>query len=162
MLLQWENKIRIYNSIFSFASVGVKLDHELANARTGVYTYRIQGSFYHCIGSLLPESGSDPQYLQMYTCDTNNEIEYQLNAIPDVDINPTIIQYLKNMLDINNPYVAHLRYISGIFYQRIRNLSLIIYSNIPKLDQRTNNAPTVLQVAAIWINEDVLSNVNKT
>ncbi|CAG8818974.1 36341_t:CDS:2, partial [Gigaspora margarita] len=87
---QFRDKIRIYNLIFLFASVGVKLDHELANARTGVYTYHIQGSFYHHIGSLLPESGSDPQYLRI-----------------------------------------------------------------------TNNTPTVPQVAAIWINEDVPSNMKQ-
>ncbi|CAG8809619.1 13016_t:CDS:1, partial [Gigaspora rosea] len=100
----FRDKIRIYNSIFSFATVGVKLDPKLANAKAGVYTYRVQGSFYHRIGSLLPESGSDPWYLQMYTWDTYNEMEHRLNAIPDVNVNPIIIQYLKNVLDMNNPY----------------------------------------------------------
>ncbi|CAG8776377.1 3116_t:CDS:2, partial [Gigaspora rosea] len=156
-----KDKIRIYNSIFSFATVGVKLDPKLANAKAVVYTYCVQSSFYHRIGSLLQESGSDPQYLQMYTWDTNNEMEHQLNAIPDVNVNPMIIQYLKNVLDMNNPYVAHLRYISEILNHNITNLSLIIHTNIPRLDQRTNNSPTAPQVAVIWINEDVPSNVKQ-
>lgn len=37
----FRNKIRIYNSIFSFASVGVKLDWELANAKSRIYTFRV-------------------------------------------------------------------------------------------------------------------------
>ncbi|CAG8762150.1 41187_t:CDS:2, partial [Gigaspora margarita] len=122
------NKIRTYNSIFSFVSVGVKLDRELADARAEVYTFCIQGSFYYRIRSLLPEPGFDSQYLQIYTWDTNNEIDYWFNVIPNMDIDPMIVQDLKNMLNENN---------------------------------LTNNTPTALQVAAIWINKDVLSNVKQ-
>ena len=61
----WE-KIRIYNSILAFDLVGVRVDCELANEKAGVYIFHIQDSFYHWIGSLLPETDSEPHYLQMY------------------------------------------------------------------------------------------------
>ncbi|CAG8576179.1 5624_t:CDS:2, partial [Gigaspora rosea] len=141
--------------------LAIKLPNERLEYAAQMENYRVQGSFYHRIGSLLPESGSDPRYLQMYTWDKNNKMEHRLNAIPDVNINPMIIQYLKNVLDMNNPYVEHLRYISEILNHNITNLSLIIHINIPRLDQRTNNSPTAQQVAAIWINEDVPSNVKQ-
>lgn len=94
----FQDKIRIYNSIFSFISIGVKLDHELVNAKKEIYTFRVQGPFYHQIGSLLPEPGSDSQYLQMYTWDTNHETNHWLNAIaiPDSNINPTIIVFKRD------------------------------------------------------------------
>jgi hypothetical protein len=36
---------------------------------------------------------------------------------------------------------------------------MLIHANIPGLDQRTHNAPTASQVAAIWIDGDVPSDV---
>ncbi|CAJ0643332.1 9279_t:CDS:2 [Entrophospora sp. SA101] len=129
----FHDKIRLYNSAFTFTSVGVKLDNELANATAGVYTFRIQGSIYHQIGSLLPEPGSEPHYLQMYVWDTENKLYHRINTLSDSGLDPTIIQ------------------------KNIKNLSMVIHANIPGLDQRTHNAPTASQVAAIWIDDDVPS-----
>ena len=39
----FRDNIRLYNSAFTFISAGVKFDHELANANTGVCTFRDQG-----------------------------------------------------------------------------------------------------------------------
>nr|CAG8555208.1 4911_t:CDS:2 [Entrophospora candida] len=36
---------------------------------------------------------------------------------------------------------------------------MVIHAYIPDLDQRTHNAPTASQVAAIWINDDIRQNV---
>nr|CAG8665212.1 11694_t:CDS:2 [Entrophospora candida] len=93
------DKIRLYNSAFTFTSVGVKLDNELANATAGVYTFHVQGSIYHQIGSLLPEPGSEPHYLQMYVWDTENELHHQISTLSDSGLDPTIIQSLKVVLD---------------------------------------------------------------
>ena len=57
------DKIRAYNSILAFTSLGANIDEELANAREGVYTFRIQGALYHQIGGLLPkDKGMHPTY----------------------------------------------------------------------------------------------------
>ena len=40
-------QIRAYNQLFAFTSIGTNLDKNLANAREGVYTYRIQGTLYY-------------------------------------------------------------------------------------------------------------------
>ncbi|CAI2198355.1 7884_t:CDS:1, partial [Funneliformis geosporum] len=42
--------IRAYNQVLAFTSLCVNLDKELANAKKGVYTFRIQGALYHQIG----------------------------------------------------------------------------------------------------------------
>ena len=44
---QFVNKIRAYNQVLAFTSVGTNLDKELANAKEGVYTYRIQRELYY-------------------------------------------------------------------------------------------------------------------
>ncbi|CAG8751599.1 9696_t:CDS:2, partial [Acaulospora morrowiae] len=153
------NKIRLYNSAFTFASVGVMFDRDLANARAGIYTFRVQGSFHHRIGSLLPEHSSEPHYLQMYIYDTQHELQHRINAIPNSNLNLDIVQALKIMFDEVNPYVINFRYISDLPAKDIENLSILIHADISGLDQRTHNAPTAPQVAAIWIDSDVSSNV---
>jgi hypothetical protein len=147
----FRDKIRLYNSAFTFASVGARFDHELANAKAGVYTFRVQGSIYHRIGSLLPEPGSEPHYLQMYIWDTQRELHHRINTIPNSNLSQVIVEDLKAMLNEVNPYVTNFRYISDLPTENIRNLSMLIHTNIPELDQRTYNAPTASQVAAIWI-----------
>ncbi|CAG8566216.1 6522_t:CDS:2 [Racocetra fulgida] len=117
--------------------------------------HRQQRSFYHRIGSLLPESDSEPHYLQMYIWDIQNELHYQANTIPNSNLNLSTIQALKDMLDEVNPYAINLRYISYLPTENFRNLFMLIHTNIPGLDQRTYNAPSSSEVAAIWVNNDV-------
>jgi hypothetical protein len=57
--------IRKYNSALSFTSMGVIYDKDLANAREGVYTYRIQGAVVHEMGPLRPEEGKDCTFAQI-------------------------------------------------------------------------------------------------
>ena len=56
----FRKNIRAYNSAFAFTSLGVKLDHNLASSRDGVYTFCIQGEMYHRIGSILPPDNVTP------------------------------------------------------------------------------------------------------
>jgi hypothetical protein len=72
---EFQTNIRVYNSALSFVSLGVKLDHNLATSRsTGNYTFRIQGSAYHLIGSALPDEEQGPKYSQIYIYDAANEL----------------------------------------------------------------------------------------
>ena len=59
---EFRDQIRAYNSALAFASLGVNLDKELANARRGVYTFRIQGFVHHYIGQLTPREGEAPSF----------------------------------------------------------------------------------------------------
>ena len=52
---EFRDKIRAYSSALAFASLGVNFAKELANARLGVYTFRIQGVVQHYIGQLHQE-----------------------------------------------------------------------------------------------------------
>ena len=61
----FKQHVRAYNHVFSFTSMGVHIDENLATA-CSTFTFRTQGSIYHRIGSLLPDDNSKPRYLQLY------------------------------------------------------------------------------------------------
>ena len=65
--------IRRYNSMFSFTSMGGKVDKSINNGR-GPYVFRLSGENYHRLGSLLPSNGAKPKFSQLYIYDTDNEI----------------------------------------------------------------------------------------
>ena len=58
-------KIRTYNSMLSFTSMGGKIDHTVLDGR-GPYVFQISGSNFHRIGSLLPIPGDMPKFAQLY------------------------------------------------------------------------------------------------
>lgn len=54
------------------------------NDGRGSYVFRISGSNYHRIGSLLPEPGTGPKFAQLYIYDTNNETSNRLHVMGDL------------------------------------------------------------------------------
>ncbi|CAG8754018.1 20326_t:CDS:2, partial [Gigaspora rosea] len=63
------------------------------------------------------------------------------------------------MLDEVNPYVINLQYILRLPTENIANLAMLIHADIPGLDLRTFNAPITSQVVAIWVNNEIPTNV---
>nr|GEY11127.1 putative PIF1 DNA helicase/replication protein A1-like protein [Tanacetum cinerariifolium] len=53
---RFKDQIKVYNNIFGFTSFGARIDHSVNSGR-GTYTFRINGSNYHRMGSLLPSEG---------------------------------------------------------------------------------------------------------
>ena len=78
--LNLEKKIRAYNSIFAFTSMGAKIDNTV-NLRPGPYVYKISGQNYHRIGGLIPGQGKTPKFSQLYVHDTENEIQNRLSSL---------------------------------------------------------------------------------
>ena len=74
----FKDNIRIYNAMFSFTSMGGKIDNSLNN-RSGPYVYRMYGQNYHRIGNLLPNDGHPPRFAQLYIYDTENEVNNWLS-----------------------------------------------------------------------------------
>ena len=71
--VDFRQKIRVYNSVFSFTSFSAQIDEKINQSR-GPYTFRISGQNYHRIGSLLPEGGDPPRYAQLYFSDPSSEL----------------------------------------------------------------------------------------
>ncbi|KAK5805645.1 hypothetical protein F5H01DRAFT_268272, partial [Linnemannia elongata] len=80
----FRNNIRKYNSALSFTSMGVTTDLDLANAREGVYTYRIQGAVVHEVGPLRAREGEKPTFAQIYFHDPNEQVARRQEIFPDV------------------------------------------------------------------------------
>lgn len=72
--------IRQYNNMFSFTSMGGKIDHSIDNGG-GPYSFVLSGMNYHNIGSLLPPHGQRPVYSQLYIYDTENEIQNRIDVV---------------------------------------------------------------------------------
>ena len=71
--------IRAYNASLCFASLGCNVDESLA--RTGIYSFRVQGQMYHHLGPLLSDSAIHPRYAQVYFHDSEfgPELEQRLH-----------------------------------------------------------------------------------
>nr|GEV35232.1 DNA helicase [Tanacetum cinerariifolium] len=69
--------IRAYNQIFSMTSLGANIDSSINNGK-GLYVFRIPGQIYHWIGSMCPDEGNGPRFLQLYIYDTNNDVSNRM------------------------------------------------------------------------------------
>jgi hypothetical protein len=140
----FRDNIRYFNSHFSFTSLGVVLDQRFCNNRSGVYTFRAQGQIYHRIEQLVP--GDDgPKHLQLYFYDTDADLQQRFRHSPNLDKD-----LIRKLLDIlsSNPYVHIFRSLGSI--PNLGEYRIELNTNIA-LDQRVYNAPTVSQVAAVWV-----------
>ncbi|XP_062014811.1 uncharacterized protein LOC133731463 [Rosa rugosa] len=104
----FRENIRIYNSMFSFTSMGAAIDHKI-NTGSGPYVFKISGQVHHLMGSLLPSDGEPPKYAQLYIYDTKNEVLNRINALDPThaneNIKSNIVQGLIEMFDETNDLV---------------------------------------------------------
>ena len=66
--------------MFSFTSMGRKIDTSLNFKGKGPYTFVLSGQNYHYLGSLLPDEGCKPIYSQLYIHDIKNEVTNRISA----------------------------------------------------------------------------------
>lgn len=70
----FRDNIRALNMVFSFTSLGGKVDHSVKKGR-GPNMFQLQGENYHLMGSLKPDVGDSAKFSQLYIVDTENEVE---------------------------------------------------------------------------------------
>ena len=70
----FQKHIRPYNMVFSFTSLGGRVERSLKKGR-GPDMFQLQGENYHLLSNLTPPDGSDPKFGQLYIVDTKNEVE---------------------------------------------------------------------------------------
>jgi hypothetical protein len=143
--LNFQTNIRAYNTCLAFTSLGVKLDERFANQHVGVYTFRIHGTIYHRIGSLLPPNSENPVFAQLYIYDTDYELQNRVKNFPNLNIE--ILQNLQNLMHEYNPYVKQFKQLSLSFKQS-PELKMIIKSD-STVDRRIHNQPTGSEIGAI-------------
>ena len=76
----FRENIRAYNTLFSFTSIGSKVDHFLPKGPQP-NMFAIQGENYHLIGALKPKSSAKAKFQQLYIADTENEVNNRYNIM---------------------------------------------------------------------------------
>ncbi|XP_028104090.1 uncharacterized protein LOC114303137 [Camellia sinensis] len=141
----FRQNIRAYNHVFSFTSMGVHVDENLATRTRGVYTFRAQGAIYHKIGSLLPNSSDRPRYLQLYVYDTDHENENRMSENEELHLD--LLDKIKNILNTHNPFVHTLRQLA----QRLDIHECRLQIKEQPRNRPQYNLPTTLEVAAVLV-----------
>lgn len=142
-------KSRKYNSSFQMTSFGGK------EIREGNFmpSFKVQGQVYHLIGSLLPQPGIRPKFLQMYFVgDDDKEANIRCDTAPTLKRN--LIAQLQDMLHTTNLYVNFLKAAIGSI-QDERDFHIVINSeNKPSTGHKGRyNAPAVNEMAAIVVGD---------
>ncbi|XP_074298622.1 uncharacterized protein LOC141629539 [Silene latifolia] len=155
--IMFRQNIRLYNSCYSFTSMGAKID-KTVNKGPGPYVFRISGQVLHRIGSLLPVEGGPPAYSQLYVYDTASELLLRERTVGKEEGSPKLDQgvmlQLKDMLDEVNPLTQVFR----MAQDRIREdndvqLSIRLLGSRNKKDKVYNN-PTASEIAALIVSPE--------
>ncbi|XP_035843853.1 uncharacterized protein LOC118490365 [Helianthus annuus] len=151
------NNIRAYNMMFSFTSLGGKVDKSYQGVK-GPYVFRLQGQNYHRMGSLLPNDGEEPKFSQLYIYDSQNEVVNRQKAVSshieckttrNNQLDSTTIEGLKDMLDSCNPLVQSFRMVRDCFQENeFQDVSLKLIGTRDK-DGRVHNLPTTSEIATL-------------
>ncbi|GJZ75930.1 hypothetical protein Tco_0640395 [Tanacetum coccineum] len=103
--------IRAYNQMFAMTSFGAKVDDSV-NMGRGPYVFKVSGQIYHWIGSLCPEEGYEPRFLQLYIYDTQDEVSNRMQNFRgrhEQTLNPEIFEGQIHVLDEHNGLVRLFR-----------------------------------------------------
>nr|CAD1824599.1 unnamed protein product [Ananas comosus var. bracteatus] len=149
-------KIRSYNMMFSFTSMGGQIDSTI-NQGGGPYVFKLHGQNCHMIGSLLPTQGSRPRFSQLYIYDTENEVLNRISAISSSrssdEFDSTIVNELKSMLDDCNCLAKSFRMARDRFVaEDYQDLKLRLLRK-RGTDGRRYNLPTSSEVAALIVGD---------
>ncbi|XP_071725671.1 uncharacterized protein [Rutidosis leptorrhynchoides] len=107
----FQNNIRAYNHMFSMTSFGARIDDRINDGR-GTYVFKISGQIYHWIGSLCPQQGTPPRFLQLYIYDTEHEVENRMAHFGGLDsgsLCQVVVSRLISLLDTHNELVKLFR-----------------------------------------------------
>jgi len=86
--------IRIYNIMFSFTSIGGKIDASMNNG-SAPPQFIPDGHNYHLIGNLLQQDGSKPKFAQLYIYDTENEMSNKMKHFKLVNMSFMLLKLYK-------------------------------------------------------------------
>ena len=77
----FRENIRAINMMFSFTSLGGKIDNSINRDRNGPKIFKLHGENYHLIGSLKPSPNKAAKFSQLYIHDTENEVQNRISAL---------------------------------------------------------------------------------
>lgn len=140
----FRENIRFFNGHFTFTTLGVSLDENYTNMKSGVYTFRAHGTIYHNVHSFGPSSRTE--HLQLYFYDDDPNLDHRKAATKQLDQD-----VVKRLVDIlkGNPYSQQFRSL-GAHKDNLDDYRIDLNTD-KRLDQRRYNRPLSSEVAAIWV-----------
>ncbi|XP_071728964.1 uncharacterized protein [Rutidosis leptorrhynchoides] len=105
------DNVRAYNQMFSMTSFGARIDETINDGRS-LYVFKVSGQIYHWIGSICPQPGTRPRFLQLYIYDTDTEVENRMSHFGGGNSNricEDIVRRLIVLLDSHNELVRLFR-----------------------------------------------------
>ncbi|CAA7062247.1 unnamed protein product [Microthlaspi erraticum] len=154
----YQKHIRPYSMLFSFTSMGGRVDHSVKKGR-GPQMFQLHGENYHLMGSMIPQPGDYAKFYQMYIVDMENEIENRLTFLSKAKnaqestkknrLRKEIIELFVKVLDEHNPYVKTFRSARERFNTDPEHSFHMRIISDRVTDGRTYNTPTASEVAAI-------------
>ncbi|XP_029144445.1 uncharacterized protein [Arachis hypogaea] len=151
--LQFQKKIRYYNSMFAFTSLGGKVIDSV-NDGTGPPQFIISGQNYHRIGSLLPQAGQVPKFAQLYIYDIEHELTHRERIFgQSSNIDRQLIIDLTQMIDQHNPIAQSFRRVREFHENHSSQMfSLKLFSQRER-DRRVYNYLSCDEVAALVVGD---------
>jgi hypothetical protein len=146
----FHQRIRSYNNVLAFTSVGADLDTSVT--QPGNYTYRLRGELYHRMGSLLPQPSEAPKFAQLYISDPHAELDGRMGNFGG--LNRDTMQSLQTMLHACNPYTNIYQTAAERLQGEALELSIRLV-NDRCINLQRYNAPTVDKVSALMVGDDV-------
>lgn len=149
----FRRNVRAFNSALAFTSSGAKVDHALANSRSGVYTYRVQGSVYHLISrGLIPDDGANAGFAQIYIYDTDFQLERRMQLYPDLDRG--IMSMLQEVLARDNRHVRQFIANNERVLQDEPTQEFELRIGEPAIRDRRYDRPTGSEVAVLLLGDE--------
>ncbi|CAN7046350.1 unnamed protein product [Brassica oleracea var. botrytis] len=132
----FRENIRVINIVFSFTSLGGKVDRSVQKG-IGPQMFQLQGENYHLMGSLKPPEGEPKKYKKPAEKTRKEELMKK------------VIETLMAMLDECNPYIHQFRSARDRFDTNPdETFHMHIISSREK-DGRTYDTPTASEVASL-------------
>jgi hypothetical protein len=137
--------------------MGANIDRSL-NDGCGPPVFKISGQVHHRIGSLIPESGDSPKFLQLYIYDTANEVRNRLRALnpddrPSQPLDPLLTERLLKMLDDHNPLARQFRLARDRLADNAEEEFIVRIIGAREGDPVQYNLPTTDQLAMLVVGD---------
>ena len=145
------SNIRKYNSCFQMTSFGAQIE----NQDQFMPTFKVKGQIYHRAGSLLPFSGENHKFLQLYfISDRNSELNARCEISPDVE--RTIVSQLQHLFHENNNLVRLFKTAIDLMPTDTHKIVISADKTPTGQDVRRYNAPTIDEVAIVMVGDQFL------
>jgi hypothetical protein len=152
---KFRKDVRQYNNALAMTSVGEDAGKRLRvmnniNTGHGPWVYKIQGALRHVMGSLLAPEGGVPRFAQLYVYDSQDALNYRVNANRNLD--RRILITLQDEIHNHHRFVNLYKQAIELYEEMDQTANCRIALRYdPNTDRRTYNLPTTDTEVAVII-----------